>query len=271
MALRESINLVSIRLLQEVGIQQTIDTAMRFGFDKEQLPTTLSLALGSGYAAPLKMAEAYAVIANGGFGVKPYLIDQIEDHEGNVLFQANPGEACGDCPENNAAESAQPNRVISPKISFLMNSLLRDVVQRGTATQAKQLGRMDLAGKTGTTNEMRDVWFNGYAGGIVASAWLGFDNSTPLGKGETGGKAALPMWIEFMKAALDDVPEQELTKPEGIVDAYINPADGLLANPGNSHGIWEYFTQETAPTVFSSPKPRMEPTAEEDKIEDALF
>jgi penicillin-binding protein 1A len=192
-ALRESINLVSIRLLQEVGIPESIETAMRFGFDREQLPSTMSLALGAGYASPLKMATAYAVFANGGFAVKPYLIDRIEDHAGEILFAANPELACADCPEQNTPQSERAPRVISAKVNFLMNSLLRDVVQRGTATQAKQLGRNDLAGKTGTTNDQRDAWFNGFAADIVASAWLGFDNSSPLGSGETGGKTALPM------------------------------------------------------------------------------
>lgn len=271
-ALRESINLVSIRLLQEIGIPQAIETAMRFGFDREQLPNTMSLALGSGYAAPLKMAEAYAVFANGGFAVKPYLIDRIEDPQGMVLFQAKPATACADCPEDVTGRNGYARRVISAKINFLMNSLLRDVVQRGTATMAKQLGRNDLAGKTGTTNEQRDAWFNGFASDIVvASAWLGFDNSSPLGHGETGGKAALPMWIEFMRTALRDVPEKPFTPPEGIVEAYINPNDGLLINPNNKNGVWEFFSAETVPTTYSSPRQNLAPTEEEMNSEENLF
>ncbi len=251
--LRESINLISIRLLQEVGIPQALDTAMRFGFEKEQLPTTLSLALGSGSAAPIRMASAYAVFANGGYRIKPYLIERIEDHAGGVLFQADPAIACADCVGNKA------QRAISAPITFLMNSLLRDVVQRGTAAQAKQqLGRNDLAGKTGTTNDQRDAWFNGFTTDIVASAWVGFDNSQPLGKGETGGKVALPMWIEFMKTALKDLPEQELSPPDGIVQAYINPHDGLLLPTENKDGIWEYFSAETAPKSYSAPKAPVE-------------
>jgi len=269
-ALRESINLVSIRLLQEVGIPQAIDTAIRFGFDKDQLPGTLSLALGSGYASPLRMASAYAVFANGGFLVKPYLIDRIEDHQGRLLFQADPPTACADCPEQESAPSNRAPRAISAKINFLANSLLRDVVQRGTATQAKQLGRNDLAGKTGTTNEQRDAWFNGFATDIVASAWLGFDNSLPLGRGETGGKAALPMWIKFMKSIQQYFPEKPLIQPTGIVQAYINPADGLLLDQQAKGGIWEYFSEETVPTATSAPK--SEESAEEEKFaEEALF
>ena len=270
-ALRESINLVSIRLLQEVGITHAIDTAMRFGFEREQLPGTLSLALGSGYATPLKMAEAYAVFANGGFAVKPYLIERIEDHTGAVLFQAAPAKACSTCPETDAPPPGTASRVISAKVNFLMNSLLRDVVQRGTATAAKQLGRNDLAGKTGTTNEQRDAWFNGYTTELAASAWLGFDNSTPLGAGETGGKAALPIWMEFMRSALNGVPEQALVTPEGIISAYINPEDGLLMNPNNKNGLWEYFSQETLPTTFSAPRSLATPDSETADSEASLF
>jgi penicillin-binding protein 1A len=263
-ALRESINLVSVRLLQEIGVPQAIDTALRFGFDKEQLPGTLSLALGSGYASPLRMAAAYAVFANGGFSVKPYLIERIEDHEGNLLYQANPALACPDCPEQDPPPHNQAPRAISAKINFLANSLLRDVVQRGTATQAKQLGRNDLAGKTGTTNEQRDAWFNGFATDIVASAWIGFDNSIPLGHGETGGKTALPMWIKFMKSVEQNFPEKPLTQPNGIVQAYINPADGLLLSKESRGGIWEYFSEETVPTATSAPKA-------EESAEDEFF
>lgn len=269
-ALRESINLVSIRLLQEIGIPQTIETAKRFGFDKEQLPNTMSLALGSGYAAPLKMAEAYAVFANGGFKIKPYLIERINAPDGSIVFQAKSDTVCNDCTEQNSSQVHSAPRVISAKINFLMNSLLRDVVQRGTATQAKQLGRNDLAGKTGTTNDMRDAWFNGFAAGIVASAWLGFDNSSSLGKGETGGKAALPMWTEFMKTALQDLPERPLIAPEGIVQAFINPEDGLLVNQNHKNGIWEYFSEETLPTAYSSTK-QPAPADEHTDAEEGLF
>lgn len=269
-ALRESINLVSIRLLQEIGIPAAIDTAMRFGFEKDQLPGTMSLALGSGYASPLRMAAAYSVFANGGYQVKPYLIDRIEDHAGVTVFQANPETVCLQCVTDIDRPSKPAPRVISEKIHFLMNSLLRDVVQQGTATQAKQLGRNDLAGKTGTTNDQRDAWFNGFTPDIVASAWVGFDNSQSLGKGETGGKAALPMWIEFMKMALEDIPEKPLKTPEGITQAYINQADGLLLNPANKNGIWEFFATETTPKNYSVPKvPEFD--LDEEETAEALF
>jgi penicillin-binding protein 1A len=264
-ALRESINLVSVRLLQDIGIEYALGTAMRFGFEREQLPNTFSLALGSGQANPLRMAAAYATFANGGYLIKPYLIDHIEDHSGATVYRARPLTACGDCAGQPADTLAAP-RIVSPPVTFLMNSLLRDVVQHGTATQAKELGRDDLAGKTGTTNEQRDAWFNGFQRDIVASAWVGFDNSAPLGKGETGGKAALPMWIEFMRVALQDKPVATLEPPPGIVEAYVNPRDGLLLKPESSGGVWEYFVEDSAPKSYSTPK-RATPEFE-DMLED---
>lgn len=248
-ALTYSRNIVAIRLLQEVGIKKAIATAMRFGFQKEQLPYGLSLALGSGYASPLQMAGFYSVFANGGFLVKPYLIDRIENDKGKVLFQATPDVACPLCTDTPAPNvtpitvAHQATRVISPQINFLMNSLLRDVVQKGTATDAKVLNRTDLAGKTGTTNDQRDAWFNGFAPTIVATAWVGFDSDKSLGGSETGGKAALPMWIDFMKEALKNTPEQPFTPPEGIVKRKEN-------------GISDFFIKDQKPR-----KPSFHPSA----------
>jgi len=180
-AITHSRNIISIRLLKEMGIEKVVETALRFGFSEDQLPKTLSLALGSGYASPLQMAQVYATFANGGFLVKPYFIERIESNEGEIIYQAKPNIACPDC---DSAEEPKPGyapRIITPQICFLMNSLLRDVVQHGTATGAKVLGRQDLAGKTGTTNEQRDAWFNGYTRTNVATAWIGFDDFSPLG------------------------------------------------------------------------------------------
>ncbi len=250
-ALRKSRNLVSIRLLRDLGIKEVTKTALRFGFSKNQLPNSLSLALGSGYATPLQMATMFSVFENGGFLVKPYLIDRIEDNKGNIIFQAEPKTACPLCQEKNIGEPHVAPRIISPQINFLMNSLLRDVVQRGTATRAKVLNRNDLAGKTGTTNEQRATWFNGFSAGISATAWLGFDAATPLGRRETGGKAALPIWIDFMQAALKNKPEHDLLAPKGISKAFIDPKTGLLAQTDSSIGIWEFFLDETVPTEFS--------------------
>lgn len=253
-ALTLSRNIISIRLLKEIGIDKAVKTAERFGFSDEQLPKTFSLALGSGHASPLEMARFYATFANGGFLIEPYFIERIESPEGSVIFQANPKSACLDCETALNSSNRSAPRIISPAINFLMNSMLRDVVQKGTATNAKVLGRQDLAGKTGTTNEQRDAWFNGYTPTVVATAWLGFDDFTPLGDHETGGTAALPMWIEFMQTALKDIPEQPLVEPEGIIKAFINPKTGLLMNEKNSAGVWEFFQADHVPNKSTKPQ-----------------
>ncbi len=248
--LRKSRNLISIRLLRDLGIPKVLNTAHRFGFSKEQLPNSLSLALGSGYSNPLQMATVFSVFANGGFLIKPYFISRIEDRDGKTIFQQSPAIACPLCDQSHIQSDIYAPRIISPQINFLMNSLLRDVVQRGTATKAKVLGRQDLAGKTGTTNDQKDAWFNGFSSGIAATAWLGFDSSISLGHYETGGKAALPIWIDFMRTALKNKPDQALVPPSGITRAYIDPDTGLLA-PSENKGIWEYFRTRYVPKTYA--------------------
>lgn len=227
-ALTFSRNIVAIQLLKEMGIDKGIATGLRFGFTKEQLPPGLSLALGSGHASPLQMARMYAVFANGGFLVDPYFIERVESHEGKVIFQANPKTACPSCSKT---EETQPNhapRIISPGINFVMNSLMRDVIKLGTATDARVLGRSDLAGKTGTTNDQRDAWFNGFTSTHVASAWVGFDNFKPLGHYETGGVAALPMWIEYMRTALKNTPVSSLEPPDDVIKKMIGGTEEYI-------------------------------------------
>ena len=269
-ALRKSRNLISIRLLRDLGIGKVTRTALRFGFKREQLPNSLSLALGSGHATPLQMATVYSVFANGGFLIKPYFIDRIEDNKGTILFQATPDTACPSCSKNMLETANYAPRIISPQINFLMNSLLRDVVQRGTATAAKVLKRKDLAGKTGTTNDQKDAWFNGSSSGIAATAWLGFDNSETLGSYESGGKAALPIWIDFMRVALKNKPEQGLMPPAGIIRTFIDPETGLLAHSG-SRGIWEYFRPSRAPKKFALPEEVSSEQTEGAEEDESLF
>ncbi|MDO9270808.1 MAG: penicillin-binding protein 1A [Methylobacter sp.] len=251
-AITHSRNIISIRLLKEMGVEKAVATALRFGFNEEQIPKTLSLALGSGDATPLQMTRVYATFANGGFLIKPYFIERIESNEGEIIYQAKPKIACPTCDSSQELNRNYAPRIITPQICFLMNSLLRDVIQHGTATDAKVLDRQDLAGKTGTTNEQRDAWFNGYTQSNVATAWVGFDDFSPLGNSETGGVAALPMWIEFMRVALKDTPEIPLEIPEGIVKAFISPETGLLTAAANKNGIWEFFQAEHVPTRFTS-------------------
>ena len=261
-ALVFSRNLVSIRLLQAIGIDYALAYAERFGFKTQTWPKNLSLALGSVSVTPLEMAKAYTVFANGGYQVQPYYIERIEDAHGTVLMQAKPVKVCPGCPEPAinqvqnkpaatssaiAVEAANALRVISPQNAYLMTSMMRDVIRRGTAKRALQLGRQDLAGKTGTTNDHRDAWFAGYNDSMVAVSWIGFDTPQSLGSQETGGYAALPIWINFMGVALKDVPERTLEQPEGLVSVRINPETGLLAGTGAAGAIFETFPENAVP------------------------
>ena len=255
-ALTHSRNLVSIRLLRDITAPFATDYAARFGFQPDQMPRNLSLALGSGSAAPWDMARAYAALANGGYRVEPYLIKRIEDANGTTLMQAIPDTVCPYClsdkPVQNELENERPaaQRIMTPQNAYIMNSLLRDVVKHGTGRDAMRIGRNDLAGKTGTTNDQVDAWFNGFTPKLVAISWVGFDSPRSLGRYETGGRAALPMWIDFMQAALEGVPEQLLEQPQDMVTVKIDPETGLLAGKG-ADGVYETFRSDYAPLEYS--------------------
>ena len=253
-ALYRSRNLVSIRVLRTVGAPRAASYAERFGFVDAQLPKDLTLALGSASATPLQMARAYAVFATGGYRVNPYFIARIHDAAGNVIESANPVVACTDCPQVLEDLAGQPQalplaeQVITPQNAWLMDSMMRDVIQRGTGQRARALGRSDLAGKTGTTNDQKDAWFCGYNPSLVAVAWVGFDKLEPLGRGETGGRAALPMWMAYMGDALKGSPVRRRKQPEGMVTVRIDPKSGLLARSGQADGIFETFRADSVPT-----------------------
>lgn len=256
-ALTKSRNLVSIRLLRAIGVDRALEQAEKFGFDPNELPHNLSLALGSGAVTPLQMAMGYSVLANGGYRVKAYFIERIEDGQHNMVFEAAPLRVCDDCllekgegTADRALEGPPQHvapRVISPENHYLMNSMMQDVIKRGTGRKARVLGRNDLAGKTGTSNDQRDAWFNGFHPDLVAIVWVGFDSSQPLGRGEVGGKAALPAWIDFMKVALKDVPEHPLQMPPGMVTVRIDPRTGRRAGADQKDAIFEVFRAANAP------------------------
>ncbi len=280
-ALYLSRNLVSIRLLHSIGFDKAFSTIDRFGFDPKAFPRDLSVALGSFAVTPLNVAQGYAVLANGGYKVEPYHIERILNFEGRAVYEARPATVCRDCSEQSAEEQyvAQENdpfffsgdpfaisdalrnllggmepqdyprapRVIDAEVSYIMDSMLKDVVKRGTATKAKVLQRGDLAGKTGTTNNATDAWFAGYGGDLVAVAWLGFDDTTTLGRQEFGGTAALPVWIEFMRQALRDRPEINLPQPPGLVTVRIDPDTGKRADASTSNAIYEIFRSNQVP------------------------
>lgn len=248
--LAKSKNLISVRVLQAIGPQYAQDYIARFGFDPKLHPPYLTMALGAGSVTPMQMLGAYSVFANGGYRVTPYFIERVEDGKGNVLLVNQPLVA---------GESAE--RVIDPRNAFIMSSLMRDVVRAGTATRAMRLKRNDLAGKTGTTNEFVDAWFCGFQPNLVAVAWMGFDQPKTLGRNETGGNAALPIWIDYMGAALKGVPEETFNPPPGVITMQINPETGARAGTGG--GIDEYFYQE-----FPAPDLSAETSSGAEKLPD---
>ncbi|MDZ7734796.1 MAG: penicillin-binding protein 1A [Gammaproteobacteria bacterium] len=275
-ALIHSRNLVSIRLLHAVGVPVVMDHLQRFGFDTERLSANLSLALGSGAVTPYELARAYSVFANGGFLIEPYFVDRIErsDDEG-VVFEASPLIACDTCEQQDTGhddttvagegllegaglipamierEDYAPRTLDAPN-AWLITSMTQDVVRRGTGARAyRELGRNDLSGKTGTTNDQRDAWFAGFNHDMVTVAWVGFDQYQPLGNRETGSRAALPMWVDYMRVALEDRPESTLPRPDGLVNARIDPDTGKLARTDDPDAIFEVFPAGRVPTEYS--------------------
>ncbi|MCU7921959.1 MAG: penicillin-binding protein 1A [Candidatus Thiodiazotropha sp. (ex Dulcina madagascariensis)] len=272
-ALTHSRNLVSIRLLRKMGINHAVNYASRFGFDKHELPRDLSLALGSGAVTPLAMGGGYSVLANGGYYVSPHIITAIRDGQGKVLYEANPIQVCDDSMElqakqaidqadndssaqqENAGEGDAPppprcaKRAITEQNHYLMHSMLRDVIQHGTARKARSLGRLDIAGKTGTTNDQRDAWFNGFNHHLVTTTWIGFDDFKPLGRGEVGGRAALPAWIDYMRVALNGIEEVLPEMPPGMVTMRIDVDSGEPVGVGSPNAIFEIFEVINAPKL----------------------
>ena len=242
-ALVKSRNLVSVRLLREVGLDFALDYVERFGFDQDRLPRSLTLALGSGEITPLESAAGYSVLANGGFAVRPWFIERIEDRRQEAVLAATPARVCRECVEGAAETDGAPvaRRVAPAGDVWILHSILRDVVRHGTGRKAMALERGDLAGKTGTTNDQRDAWFCGFVPSLVAVAWVGFDDHDTLGRHEVGGRAALPMWIKFMRTALAEVPERIPPPPEGLVQVRINPDTGRLADASDPDAMFETF------------------------------
>ncbi|EKO5171623.1 PBP1A family penicillin-binding protein [Vibrio vulnificus] len=307
--LATSKNVMAVRTLREVGLDETREYLTRFGFELDQLPRSETIALGAGSLTPMKMAQGFSVFANGGYYVEPYYISHIEDPYGNVVFESQPQTICQqDCTvateavvENENGESTeitQPfaKQVISEQNAFIMREMMYSNIWgggnwregtgwNGTGWRAQTLGRRDIGGKTGTTNDSKDAWYNGYGPGVVAISWVGFDDhSRTLGKtttnanldgkqtsgAESGAKTALPAWIDFMKLALEGVPEHEKVLPANIVRVRIDRETGLLTNKTDDSAMFEYFIKGTEPTEYVS-------SVEEESIyssssdEEALF
>ena len=287
-ALVQSRNLVSVRLLDAIGVDFARKYITQFGFRLESLPPNLSMSLGTASLTPLSIVRGYAVFANGGFLVEPYFIAKVVDRNGTTIASTHPRRACRDCPQRLAEETramtvvdgfdfsaggpslakakdapydpdfvgplmqALAPRAIDERTAFLARSLMLDVVQRGTATAAKKLERADVGGKTGSTNDHRDAWFSGFGGDLVTTVWVGKDNFESLGYREYGGKAALPIWIDYMRVALKDVPVNNTSVPAGIVTASVNRATGGLVPDGTHGALVEYFKTEDYDRLVAS-------------------
>jgi penicillin-binding protein 1A len=225
-ALAKSKNLVSVRIIRAIGPSYAQEYIQRFGFEPEKHPPYLTMALGAGSVTPLQMASAYSVFANGGYRVDPFLINKMVDSKGTVMFEAKPTHAREDAP-----------RVLDARTAFVIDSMLQEVTKSGTAASARgKLGRSDIAGKTGTTNDSHDAWFAGYNPKVVAIAWIGFDKPASLGDRETGGGLALPMWISYMGTALREVPQETREVPSGVTQV---DGDWFIPEFSNNGGVRE--------------------------------
>ncbi len=284
-ALRLSLNLVSIRLLRAIGPGFAVDHLSRFGFDREKLPRNLSLALGTASLTPLELVAGYAVFANDGYMIEPYLITRIVDQEDSIVHEAGPLVVCPDCPEPAAEPSntvvnpeSAPRirpapRAISSENAFIMTSMMQDVINFGTGRRATELGRNDLAGKTGTTNDYHDAWFSGFNKNLVTTVWVGFDQPKSLGRHETGGRAALPIWIDYMRVALDGVAQSPRTPPANVTTSYISRTTGNPTDVEDPEGYEEFFIvgDSDGPDVGATESLEIQPPAEDAKIPEGLF
>lgn len=275
-ALYESMNMVSIRLLQHIGVKTLINSLARFGFDTAKMQPNLSLALGSHAFTPLTMASAYSVLSNGGYKVEPFLVQRIEDAKGNAVFKKEAVSVCATCTQTASENSAKlALRVVDEQNAYIIDDMLKDVIRKGTGHAAMVLNRPDIAGKTGTTNGPTDAWFAGYNPNIATAAWMGFDDNTLLGRREYGGTAALPIWVSFMREALHDLPVVERTMPAGLTTIRIDPETGRPASSDQSNAIFEIFRSKQTGNDSENNEPSIDsviPLNEEsDNTSDDLF
>lgn len=307
-AMVHSRNLVSVRLLMGMGLDYARDYITDFGFARAELPPGLSMALGSSSISPLTLTAAFAVFANGGYAVQPQFIQAINDLTGRIVYEPEWSVLCRDCPplrsprlDLNEALVERPadtepvvrrpgevedrgpagkeefvgppepryaEQALRPQTTWLIRSMLADVIHSGTGRRALALNRSDLAGKTGTSNDLRDTWFAGFNDQLVATVWIGMDDHETLGREEQGGRTALPVWVDFMAEALRDVPVSANTPlPVGLVRARIDPLTGLRARPGNPNAIEEWFHADNLPSLEPGPGQRERRQAEEDPYE----
>ena len=252
-ALARSVNMVSMRVMTSIGARSVLDHVGKFGFDTANLPRDVQLAIGGGTMlfTPLDMARAYAVVANGGFLVEPHVISRVERLDGSLVLQARHPQVCEPCAQSSDADTAPlpAPRAIEEANAFVMDTLLRDVIAhpRGTGRRARELDRPDLAGKTGTSDQATDTWFNGYHPNLAATAWVGFSDLRPTGTGEYGSRTPLTIWMEFMREALADEPVVARPIPDGVVRVKVNKETGRVALPDDPNALFEYFLADNLP------------------------
>ena len=228
----QSRNLVSIRLLRELGIDKARNYSMNFGFKKETLQPDLSLALGTASLSPLNNAAAYAVFTNGGKKAVPYFIEKIKDRSGKIIFEKLEEDL---------------ERVIDPRVAYIIKDILQEAGRRGTARKIRELKRNDFAGKTGTTNEAESTWFTGFNNSIVTSVWVGFDNPKSLGNREFGSTTALPIWLDLIGSNKEDIPKDNALAPSGLISVKINKSSGKRASNEQEDIMFEYYLEEFPP------------------------
>jgi penicillin-binding protein 1A len=269
-ALKESRNVPAVRLYDQLGSSKVLPFAAKFGFQTHNFPTNdLTVALGSQDVQPLEIVTGYSAIANGGYKVDPWLIKEINSLTDGLLYQANPVVVCENCPRtNNEKDNAvySAPRIIDERVAYILNSMLRSVIEEGSGNRVqRELGRSDLMGKTGTTNGPQELWFSGFNRDIASTVFVGFDQPEPLGEREQGATVALPIWIDFMRAALEDAPENTMNRPDGIVDRLIDRTTGELATPGDPDTMFEYFRIENAPEAPETQLPGVDLDEEQGK------
>ena len=269
-ALKESRNVPAVRLYDELGSNKVLPFAAKFGFQTQNFPNNdLTVALGSRDVQPLEIVTGYSAIANGGYKIDPWYIKEISTEIDGLLYQSNPLVVCEDCSQQ-ANESGNPiipaPRIIDERIAYILNSMLESVITEGSGNRVfRELRRGDLRGKTGTTNGPTELWFSGFNKDIATTVFVGFDRPEPLGEREQGATVAVPIWIDFMREALKDAPENTMSRPDGIVDRLIDETSGEPATPGDPNAIFEYFRSENAPEPIDTQLPGLEIDEEDEE------
>jgi len=273
-ALYKSRNMVSIRLLMAIGVNYALDYVKKFAFSPTDLPNNLSLALGSANLTPLQIVRGYATFANGGYDIEPWFIEKVSNSKAEVLYQHQLIIACSDyydktlCPEDSELQAKQ---TVDPSNVYLMTSILQDVIKKGTGRKARSLKRNDIGGKTGTTNDQVDAWFSGYNRDFATTSWVGFDTPRSMGRYETGGRAALPMWIKFMKTALEQSPDEKLPVPDNIISVKIDTETAQLVGKNTKNSLFEYFIKDTEPEENNSARTNDTPQNSNEEMDVELF